>query len=110
MVARCLLDNDDEVRDRALLYLEVLKQKQKALSSAYILNSECVHMWRVMEVRGEGGSEKTRYAMLVLSLYVGIFKPQGLFSLVPRPLPLTRRNGLVDQVEFLGLARAFCDT
>jgi len=40
MVARCLLDNDDEVRDRALLYLEVLKQKQKALSSAYILNSE----------------------------------------------------------------------
>ena len=42
MVARCLLDNDDEVRDRALLYLEVLKQKQKALSSAYILNSEYV--------------------------------------------------------------------
>jgi len=39
MVARCLLDNDDEVRDRALLYLEVLKQKQKALSSAYILNT-----------------------------------------------------------------------
>lgn len=42
MVARCLLDNDDEVRDRALLYLEVLKQKQKALSSAYILNSKSV--------------------------------------------------------------------
>ena len=35
---RCLLDSDDEVRDRAVLYLEVLKQKQKALSSAYILN------------------------------------------------------------------------
>ena len=35
---RCLLDSDDEVRDRALLYIEVLKQKQKALSSAYILN------------------------------------------------------------------------
>ena len=61
MVARCLLDNDDEVRDRALLYLEVLKQKQKALSSAYILNSECVHMWRVMEVREEGGSEEKTY-------------------------------------------------
>ena len=25
-------------------------------------------------------------------------------SLVPRPHPLTRRNGLVNQVEFLGLA------
>ena len=29
------------------------------------------------------------------------------FSLVPRPHPLTRRNGLVNQVEFLGLAHAF---
>ena len=28
-------------------------------------------------------------------------------SLVPRPHPLTRRNGLVNQVEFLGLAQAF---
>ena len=28
-------------------------------------------------------------------------------SLVPRPHPLTRRNGLVKQVEFLGLPYAF---
>ena len=42
-VARCLLDSDDEVRDRALLYLEVLKQKQKVLSSAYILNSKYMY-------------------------------------------------------------------
>ena len=28
-------------------------------------------------------------------------------SLIPRPHPLTRRNGLVNQVEFLGLARTF---
>ena len=27
-------------------------------------------------------------------------------SLVPRPHPLTRRNGLVNQVEFLGLVGA----
>ena len=31
-------------------------------------------------------------------------------SLVPRPHPLTRRNGLVNQVEFLGLAHAFATT
>ena len=31
----------------------------------------------------------------------------GSVSLVPRPHPLTRRNGLVNQVEFLGLAHAF---
>ena len=30
-----------------------------------------------------------------------------LNSLVPRPHPLLRRNGLVNQVEFLGLAHAF---
>ena len=30
-------------------------------------------------------------------------------SLVPRPHPLPRRNGLVNQVEFLGLAHTFCD-
>ena len=28
-------------------------------------------------------------------------------SLVPRPQPLTSRNGLVNQVEFLGLAHTF---
>ena len=40
LLKRCLLDSDDEVRDRALLYHEVLTQKQKSLSSAYILNRE----------------------------------------------------------------------
>ena len=67
MVARCLLDNDDEVRDRALLYLEVLKQKQKALSSAYILNSKCVwggsEGWERgegVEGRGRSGREERR--------------------------------------------------
>ena len=34
------MDSDDEVRDRALLYLEILKQKQKSLSSHYILSGE----------------------------------------------------------------------
>ena len=34
------MDSDDEVRDRALLYLEILKQKQKSLTSHYILSGE----------------------------------------------------------------------
>ena len=41
----------------------------------------------VIEVRGGGGEDP--------------------YSLVPRPHPLTRRNGLVNQVKFLGLAHAF---
>ena len=31
----------------------------------------------------------------------------GPTSLVPRPHPLMRRNGLVNQVEFLGLVHTF---
>ncbi|KAL3853564.1 hypothetical protein ACJMK2_017098 [Sinanodonta woodiana] len=38
LLLRCLLDTDDEVRDRATFYVDTLKEKQKALNSAYILN------------------------------------------------------------------------
>lgn len=37
-IFRCLLDTDDEVRDRATFYVDVLRQRQKSLNSAYILN------------------------------------------------------------------------
>ena len=37
---------------------------------------------------------------------VYIIKAMVQVSLVPRPHPLTRRNGLVNQVEFLGLVDA----
>lgn len=32
------MDDDNEVRDRATFYLNVLEQKQKALNAGYILN------------------------------------------------------------------------
>ncbi|KAL9960850.1 hypothetical protein ACROYT_G034355 [Oculina patagonica] len=38
LLSRCLLDTDDEVRDRATFYVNILKEKEKALSSGYILN------------------------------------------------------------------------
>uniref|UniRef100_A0A452E6C7 Coatomer subunit gamma n=1 Tax=Capra hircus TaxID=9925 RepID=A0A452E6C7_CAPHI len=34
----CVMDDDNEVRDRATFYLNVLEQKQKALNAGYILN------------------------------------------------------------------------
>lgn len=37
---RCMMDSDDEVRDRATFYMNVLQQKQKALNAAYIFNGE----------------------------------------------------------------------
>lgn len=38
LLERCELDSDDEVRDRATFYVRVLKERQKAINSAYILN------------------------------------------------------------------------
>ncbi|XP_073475526.1 coatomer subunit gamma-2 [Aquarana catesbeiana] len=38
LLQRCMMESDDEVRDRATFYFNVLKQKQINLSSAYILN------------------------------------------------------------------------
>ena len=44
LLDRCMMDTDDEVRDRAIFYREVLKQKQASLNSAYILNGENGHL------------------------------------------------------------------
>ncbi|XP_030062260.1 coatomer subunit gamma-1 [Microcaecilia unicolor] len=38
LLRRCVMDDDNEVRDRATFYLSVLEQKQKALNASYILN------------------------------------------------------------------------
>ncbi|KAK1337659.1 hypothetical protein QTO34_002292 [Cnephaeus nilssonii] len=38
LLKRCVMDDDNEVRDRATFYLNVLEQKQKALNASYILN------------------------------------------------------------------------
>ena len=40
LLQRSQLDTDDEVRDRATFYLNILLEKQKALNSAYILNGK----------------------------------------------------------------------
>ncbi|XP_029766676.1 coatomer subunit gamma-2 [Terrapene carolina triunguis] len=38
LLQRCMMDSDDEVRDRATFYLNVLQQRQIALNAAYIFN------------------------------------------------------------------------
>lgn len=38
LLRRCTLDTDDEVRDRATFYYQILLEQQAALNSAYILN------------------------------------------------------------------------
>uniref|UniRef100_A0A2K5LKF9 Coatomer gamma subunit appendage Ig-like subdomain domain-containing protein n=1 Tax=Cercocebus atys TaxID=9531 RepID=A0A2K5LKF9_CERAT len=38
LLKRCVMDDGNEVRDRATFYLNVLEQKQKALNAGYMLN------------------------------------------------------------------------
>ena len=38
MIGRSQFDNDDEVRDRATFYLNVLNEQQKAMNLTYIIN------------------------------------------------------------------------
>ena len=38
LLQRTMLDQDDEVRDRATFYYHLLKQNDKGFNSAYILN------------------------------------------------------------------------
>ena len=40
LLTHSMLDEDDEVRDRATFYYHTLEHKQKALNSAYILNGQ----------------------------------------------------------------------
>ncbi len=40
LLQRTTFDQDDEVRDRATFYYQLLKQNDKALNSAYILNGK----------------------------------------------------------------------
>jgi len=42
LLARSMLDEDDEVRDRATFYYHTLKEEEKSLNSAYILNGACL--------------------------------------------------------------------
>uniref|UniRef100_H2YIZ0 Coatomer subunit gamma n=1 Tax=Ciona savignyi TaxID=51511 RepID=H2YIZ0_CIOSA len=42
LLSRSMMDEDDEVRDRATFYFHTLQQQQKALNSAYILNGLAV--------------------------------------------------------------------
>jgi len=39
LMSRCMMDTDDEVRDRATFFYHVLKEQDKQLSAQYILNS-----------------------------------------------------------------------
>lgn len=46
-----MMDSDDEVRDRATFYMNVLQQKQKALNAAYIFNGKLQLVFKIKAVK-----------------------------------------------------------
>ena len=51
LLQRTTLDQDDEVRDRATFYYQLLKHNDKGLNSAYILNCKyykSFERWRIL--------------------------------------------------------------
>lgn len=46
------MDSDDEVRDRATFYMNVLQQKQKALNAAYIFNGNTFFITGIITILG----------------------------------------------------------
>ena len=57
------MDTDDEVRDRATFYVNILKEKEKALSSGYILNG-----WFIKVLTNQ--LEKTIIAACIFNLHI----------------------------------------
>ena len=59
------MDTDDEVRDRATYFYHVLNEKDKALSSAYILNSKCTHSYGLFHSRKFMNGTDGRFIMSI---------------------------------------------
>ena len=68
------MDSDDEVRDRATFYMNVLQQKQKALNAAYIFNGMLLPSRRDLEppVSPEIGIVSCRARLYISVLYASL--------------------------------------
>lgn len=49
LLARCQMDSDDEVRDRATYYINILNKNDKSLYNNYILNTLQVSLYYIRQ-------------------------------------------------------------
>ncbi|RNA28357.1 Coatomer subunit gamma-2 [Brachionus plicatilis] len=80
LLNRSKLDEDDEVRDRATFFYDILSQNDKALSSAYILNTlnvSPVSLERALLQYNQHVTEKPFDIKVVPTIEVEIHKPSG---------------------------------
>ena len=88
----------------------LLKITLEMVSTDKSLSMQRACMARRMHIAVDRGCSvqfSTKSVMTYVALPAPYVTLSPFSSLVPRPHPLTRRNSLVNQVEFLGLVHAF---
>ncbi|XP_043934356.1 coatomer subunit gamma-1 [Protopterus annectens] len=119
LLKRCMMDDDNEVRDRATFYLSVLEQKQKALGAAYILNGltvsipgleRALHQYTLEPLETPFDLKTVPLATTPLAEQRTEITPAATIKL-PDKVPATRQDIFQEQLaaipEFRNLGRLF---
>lgn len=102
------MDSDDEVRDRATFYMNVLQQKQKALNAAYIFNGENTHCAPSLNLRAlecvdiSGPIQEVRLCFLIVvtqTLSVNRHVQRFFFSSSPSNLKMNKCISFIEPVS-----------
>ncbi|XP_074832121.1 coatomer subunit gamma-2 isoform X1 [Carettochelys insculpta] len=117
LLQRCMMDSDDEVRDRATFYLNVLQQRQITLNAAYIFNGLTVSvpgMEKALHQYTLEPSEKPFDMKTVPLATAPIFEPKAEIALVaskPEKVAPSRHDIFQEQLaaipEFKSLGPLF---
>jgi len=72
LIDRSQFDSDDEVRDRATFYLNVLNEQQKALNLTYIINGTSHLHCGCLSNHLQHAACVCQFALVALSLFLSI--------------------------------------
>uniref|UniRef100_A0A8C3W917 Coatomer subunit gamma n=1 Tax=Catagonus wagneri TaxID=51154 RepID=A0A8C3W917_9CETA len=117
LLQRCMMDTDDEVRDRATFYLNVLQQRQMALNATYIFNGLTVSvpgMEKALHQYTLEPSEKPFDMKSIPLAMASVFEQKSEITLVatkPEKLAPSRQDIFQEQLaaipEFMNLGPLF---
>ncbi|KAK7814085.1 hypothetical protein U0070_020944, partial [Myodes glareolus] len=117
LLQRCMMDTDDEVRDRATFYLNVLQQRQMALNATYIFNGLTVSipgMEKALHQYTLEPSEKPFDLKSIPLAMAPVFEQKSEITLVtpkPEKLAPSRQDIFQEQLaaipEFMSLGPLF---
>ncbi|XP_026931285.2 coatomer subunit gamma-2 [Acinonyx jubatus] len=117
LLQRCMMDTDDEVRDRATFYLNVLQQRQMSLNATYIFNGLTVSvpgMEKALHQYTLEPSEKPFDMKSIPLAMAPVFEQKAEITLVatkPEKLAPSRQDIFQEQMaavpEFMNLGPLF---